>query len=275
LGVGGWAVAGVLDNDSIDKEAEKRSQISDPVNPFGSADSDYDNDAHNVQVVRLIAALGENDSGRRAVLRAIAERQGISTDHDIDMLANGEAPANMLLRVPAHLRGPLQDIGLELALAPLNLFEVREKEGIHMASEVWSDLEFEVALDSGAVIHVCAPNDCPGYALAESPGSRRGQEFLMGDGGTIPNLGQKSLNLLDESVGRDLSSVFQIAAVTRPLMSVGKICDEGHEVVFRADMAVVNDSHGSEICRFSRSRGGLYLAKMKLRAPTTGFSRPE
>ena len=43
---------------------------------------------------------------------------------------------------------------------------------------------------------------------------------------------------------------------------------------FRADMAVVNDSSGSEICRFTRSHGGLYLAKMKLRAPT-GFSRPE
>ena len=131
-----------------------------------------------------------------------------------------------------------------------------------------------MALDSGAVIHVCAPTDCPGYALVESPGSRRGQEFLMGDGGTIPNLGQNSRNLLDESVGRDLSSVFQIAAVTRPLMSVGKICDEGHEVVFRADMAVVNDSTGSDFCRFTRNHGGLHLAKMKLRAPT-GFIRQE
>ena len=96
----------------------------------------------------------------------------------------------------------------------------------------------------------------------------------MGDGGTIPNLGQKALNLVDESVGRDLSGVFQIAAVTRPLMSVGKICDEGHEVIFRSDMAIVNDPQGSEICRFTRNNGGLYLAKMKLRAPT-GFIRQE
>ena len=53
----------------------------------------------------------------------------------------------------------------------------------------------------------------------------------MGDGGSVSILGQKALNLVDESVGRDLSCVFQIAAVTRTLMSVGKICDEGHEVV--------------------------------------------
>ena len=202
LGIRGWAVAGVLDNDAIDKEASERPQLNDPVNPwsFGSTSHDCDSDVHNTQVVRLIAAMGENDSGRRAVLRAIAERQGISADHDLDMLANGEAPSDMLLRVPAHLRGPLQDIGLESALAPTSLFEVREKEGILLAGDVWSDLEFEVALDSGAVIHVCAPSDCPGYALAESPGSRRGQKFLRGDGGTIPNLRQKSLNLLDESV---------------------------------------------------------------------------
>ena len=57
-------------------------------------------------------------------------------------------------------------------------------------------------------------------------------------------------------------------------MSVGKICDEGHKITFNAVMAVVKDSNGSEICRFMRSHGGLYVAKMKLRAPT-GFSRPE
>ena len=156
----------------------------------------------------------------------------------------------MLLRVPAYLRGPLQDIGLEAVLAPISHFEVREKDGILLAGggDTWSDLEFEVALGSGSVIHVCAPTDCPGYALTESPGSRQGQDFLMGDGGTIPNLRQKALNLLDESVGRELSSVFQIAAVTRPLTSVGKICDEGHEVIPPSDMAIVNDPQGSEIC---------------------------
>ena len=97
-----------------------------------------------------------------------------------------------------------------------------------MAGDSWSDMEFEVALDSGAVVHVCAPEDCPGYLLAESPGSKQGQRFLMGDGGTIANLGQKRLHLSDDD--RDLCSVFQFAAVTCPLTSVGKICDEGHNI---------------------------------------------
>ena len=165
------------------------------------------------------------------------------------------------------------EIGLHCAIAPINVMETLETQAILMANEDWNDLEFEVALDSGAVIHVCSPTDCPGYVLEESPGSKRGQAFLQGDGGTIPNLGQKSLNLCD-SEGNDVRSIFQIAAVTRPLMSVGRICDEGHEVLFNNVSAVVRDSGGTEICRFTRQPGGLYVAKMKLRSPL-GFVGPE
>ena len=167
------------------------------------------------------------------------------------------------------------EIGLHEALAPINVITTIERDGASLliADEAWNDLEFEVALDSGAVIHVCSPDDCPGYLLEESSGSKRGQQFLIGDGGHIPNLGQKSLNLCDNG-GHNVKSVFQIAAVTRPLMSVGRICDEGHEVTFNAVMAVVKDQKGTEICRFERQPGGLYVAKMKLKNPM-GFVRPE
>ena len=56
----------------------------------------------------------------------------------------------------------------------------------------------------------------------------------MGDGGTMKNLGQKPRNVSDACVDRDPSSIFQIAAVTWPLMSVGKICDERHSISFSA-----------------------------------------
>ena len=61
----------------------------------------------------------------------------------------------------------------------------------------------------------------------------------MGDGGLIQNLGQKQLNLHDSAVGNDLQFIFQIGAVTRLLMSVGKICDEGHEIIFNNICVVV------------------------------------
>ena len=96
----------------------------------------------------------------------------------------------------------------------------------------------------------------------------------MGNGSEILNLGQKQLNLTDPGADRGLQSVFQIAAVTRPLMSVGKICDEGHEITFNAVMAVVRHKEGSELCRFHRNAGGLYVAKLRLRSPA-GFGGQE
>ena len=57
-------------------------------------------------------------------------------------------------------------------------------------------------------------------------------------------------------------------------MSVGKICDEGHSITFNASEAVVREKGGAEICKFHRTQGGLYVAKMKLRSPA-GFTRQE
>ena len=169
--------------------------------------------------------------------------------------------------------GALCAIGLHCAIAPINVMETVETQAILIANEDWNDLESEVALDSGAVIHVYSLSDCPGYELDESPGSKRGQVLRLGDGGTIPNFGQMPLNLCDDQ-GNDARSVFQIAAVTRPLMSVGRICDEGHGVTLNAIMSVVRDSGSAEICRFTRQPGVLYVATMKLRSPM-GFATPE
>ena len=71
----------------------------------------------------------------------------------------------------------------------------------------------------------------------------------MGDGGTIANFGQKYLNLSD--AGRNLCFVFQIAAVTRPLMSVGNIYVEGRNITFDVVKAVVRDKGSSELCKFT------------------------
>ena len=86
----------------------------------------------------------------------------------------------------------------------------------------------------------------------------------------MKNLGQKTLNLSSDSA--EFSSIFQIAAVHRPLMSVGRICDNGNEVLFTKDKAVVRGEDGKELCVFSRSPGGLYVARLKLTSP---FGRQE
>ena len=223
--------------------------------------------------MKIIASLGESGAGRRAILRAVAARQGIESDEEIEGMLDGKTESK--IDVPVGLRGAFHSIGLGHAMSPVNLITSRDKESILVATNgQWEDLEFEVALDSGSVVHVCGPGDCPGYVLQESPGSKRGQEFAMGDGGVIPNLGQKQLNLQDGEDGGALQSCFQIAAVTRPLMSVGRMCDEGHNVTFDNVCAVVRTKGGDELCRFHREAGGLYVAKLKLKNPAS-FGRQE
>ena len=105
--------------------------------------------------------------------------------------------------------------------------------------------------------------------MTESPGSKCGQHFVVGDGGELRNLGEWNFNLEAPKDGgvNGVSSIFQVAKVTRPLMSVGHICDQGLTVTFDKLHAVVRDPKGVEVCRFTRGPSGLYTAKMKLKAP--------
>ena len=57
-------------------------------------------------------------------------------------------------------------------------------------------------------------------------------------------------------------------------MSAGKLCDEGHNITLDAVQAVVRDKGGTELCKFHRIPGGLYVAYMKLRNPVV-LSRQE
>ena len=86
----------------------------------------------------------------------------------------------------------------------------------------------------------------------------------------MKNFGQKKLNLSSES--SDFSSIFQIAAVHRPLMSVGRICDNDNCVTFTKTEAKVSASDGAVLCVFNRQPGGPYTAKLRLTSP---FGRQE
>ena len=136
-------------------------------------------------------------------------------------------------------------------------------------AQEWEDVEFEVALDSGSIVNVCHPDDCPGYVVTESAGSKVGQHFVVGDGGKLRNFGEWNLNFEAPREGgvNSVSSIFQVAKVTRPLMSVGHICDQGLTVTFDKTNAIVRSPNGVEVCRFIRGPSGLYTAKMKLKQP--------
>ena len=146
----------------------------------------------------------------------------------------------------------------------------------------WEDLEIEITLDSGCVDHVMDAAEAPGYCILESAGSKRKQNFVVGNGQRCPNKGEMHLNMeaFVGSMAYPIKSVFQIADITRPLMSVSKICDQGLQCIFMADKAVVKNAKNETVCEFQR-RGGLYVATMRLKRPiepgtnAAPFPRPE
>ena len=58
MGVRGWAVAELTDYGDIDRAKDDSEQSPAACWSFGSTGNDSDNDVHNLQIVRLIAAVG-------------------------------------------------------------------------------------------------------------------------------------------------------------------------------------------------------------------------
>ena len=148
-------------------------------------------------------------------LRAVLQQVDIHQFQNKQCKSLGVADIGRSIPSPEIVSKPLGLLGM------LNVFEAEDMELLVNERE-WDDVEFEVALDSGSIVNVCHPDDCPGYAITESAGSRAGQNFVVGDGGRLPNMGEWNLNLeAPKHQGVNMvSSIFQVAKVTRPLMSV-------------------------------------------------------
>ena len=84
--------------------------------------------------------------------------------------------------------------------------------------------DFNVVLDSGAAEHVVNSKEAPGYEVRPGAGSKAGGCFIAANGEPIPNKGDVILNLVGNE-GSPISSTFQVAAISRPLWSVGRMCD--------------------------------------------------
>jgi hypothetical protein len=162
-----------------------------------------------------------------------------------------------------------------LSDAECRIFEVEALEVEAMtAVQGHAKCKMQVALDSGAGDHVVGPDDIPNFAVEPSAGSKAGRGFIAADGNKIANLGQARVRVHDPKAQSTVRSVLQVADVSRPLYSVGKICDSGAEVTFTSALALVKDKKGKVLARFKRE-GGLYLADLEVtdQGGQPGFTR--
>ena len=67
----------------------------------------------------------------------------------------------------------------------------------------------------------------------------------------MDNLGEKRLKVMTKE-GRQCELKMQVTDVRKPLMSVARVCDAGHTVVFRRDGGEIVDNETGKATKFSR-----------------------
>ena len=77
--------------------------------------------------------------------------------------------------------------------------------------------------------------------------------YLAADGGRIPNLGEQRIRMkVDKHI---IATIFQVADVTKPVLSVTKLTEDGNEVRFNRRGGTISDPRSGKTVSFVRRRG--------------------
>ena len=132
----------------------------------------------------------------------------------------------------------------------------------------------EVLIDSGACESVAPPGEFPDYEIAESQGQRDGIAYVSASGKDIPNEGQKVIPARTEDKTSCIFT-FQMAKVTRPILAVSRICQQGNEVEFSQDGkgGVIRHVSSRKEIPFIK-KNGVYVLRLWI-PKVQGFHRQE
>ena len=131
----------------------------------------------------------------------------------------------------------------------------------------------EVTVDSGAFDSVMNRRLARQCRLRPSEGSRNGVKYVAAAGAVIENEGEKHVRVEIEK-GHVCNMIIQITEVSKALLSVGKICDAGYEVVFNTDGGKIIHRESGHVVNFRRI-DGVYRLKLKVVGEAaSGFQRP-
>ena len=114
-------------------------------------------------------------------------------------------------------------------------------------------------MDSAAVDCVAPAQWFPKIKLEPSERSRAGRGYKAANGSSLPNSGQKKV-LFKTSAGAQKGVTWQMTRVTRPLLSVGKLRQNGYAIHFDENPRMVN-KRTSEITPL-REINGLFVLDM-------------
>ena len=89
----------------------------------------------------------------------------------------------------------------------------------------------EMTIDSGAAETVTSEGEMPEFPTLKPGGPERDTKYVLPDGGTVDNQGEKHVEVVTKE-GAKCTVRMQVTQVRKSLMSVSRVCDAGHNVVF-------------------------------------------
>ena len=136
---------------------------------------------------------------------------------------------------------------------------------------MWNDRPFPVArrenklkltLDSGAAESVIPSQVAPHIEVVKPACPERNTNYVMANGEVARNRGEKHIPV-QTAEGEQCLVRVQVTDVTKTLMSVGKICDAGHRVVFDKGGGYIENTNNRKRTRFERNKqNGLYVLEV-------------
>ena len=89
---------------------------------------------------------------------------------------------------------------------------------------------------------------------------KAGGRYRTADGSRIPNLGQTKVPFATTE-GHHCSLLFQVARITRPLISVAQLSRSGHRCVFESDGGFIEHRATGRTIKLERT-GNTYVLRM-------------
>ena len=135
--------------------------------------------------------------------------------------------------------------------------------------------EIEITIDSGACDTVMPARLCSHISVLSTENSKRGMEYEVANGETIPNVGERHCLLMTEDSASPKSIVFQVADIHKPLLSVSRCADLGFQCVMGKHGGQLVDEQTGEVIPLHR-RGNLYVMRAWVREnKSPDFTRPQ
>ena len=170
--------------------------------------------------------------------------------------------ASRMLRNMEKRGMPVSEVVRELAQGEVNLITSNEgsSEVLNVDNLVW--VQVPCAVDSGACANVSPENI---FKLADAATLKLEPKFFGADGSPIINLGMLvAEGVSEEGIGLKLD--FDLAKVTRPLLSVFKMTAAGHKVQFNEVGGFIQVKGSNQKIKL-RSEGRLYMLDLWCQVP--------